>query len=322
MDMGLPQKNLRHAAMVDLLPFEQAASFCLVTEWLANIDNHQTRRAYRSDVRDFFELGDIRNSDDLLGLSRGHVLVWRARLEKLSLSPATRRRKLAALASLFDYLIERDPRHTRNPVRGIRRPRTDSYEGKTPALNSSQAKQLLDAPDGSSAKGKRDRALLAVLLYHGLRRQEVADLRVSDLRLRDGLQHLRVQGKGGKLRYIPLQDEASQRLNYYLALVRERTDKNGALFVSLRGRNAGKCLSADGIYKIVCGYAQLARIYVDGLGVHGLRVTAATNALEHQADIAQVQQWLGHSSISTTRLYDRRLNRPSDSPSFKIHYVI
>ncbi len=320
MDMGLPQKNLRRAAMVDLLPSEPAGSFCLVSEWLANIDNHQTRRAYRSDVRDFFELGDIRNSDDLLDLSRGHVLVWRARLEKLALSPATRRRKLAALASLFDYLIERDPRHTRNPVRGVRRPRTDSYEGKTPALNSSQAKQLLDAPDDSSPKGLRDRALLAVLLYHGLRRQEIADLRVSDLRVRDGLPHLRVRGKGGKLRFIPLQDEASQRLTRYLASAREQSDKNGFLFVSLRGSKAGACLSADGIYKIVCSYARSTGIFVDGLGVHGLRVTAATNALEHQSDIAQVQHWLGHSSITTTRLYDRRLNRPSDSPSFKIHY--
>ncbi|OHC26704.1 MAG: integrase [Pseudomonadales bacterium RIFCSPLOWO2_12_59_9] len=319
MDTGSPQNSLLRTGVVDLIPTGLAGSFCLVSEWLANIDNHQTRRAYRSDVRDFFELADIRTSEGLLGLSRGHVLIWRARLEKLCLSPATRRRKLAALASLFDYLIERDTRHTHNPVRGIKRPRNDSYEGKTPALNSSQAKQLLDAPKESSAKGQRDRALLAILLYHGLRRQEAADLRISDLRMRDGLQHLRVQGKGGKLRYIPLHEEASQRLTRYLS-ARGQEDKKSYLFVSLRGSKAGECLSADGIYKVVCSYARSARIYVDGLGVHGLRVTAATNALEHHADIAQVQHWLGHSSISTTRLYDRRLNRPSDSPSLKIHY--
>ena len=59
---------------------------------------------------------------------------------------------------------------------------------------------------------------------------------------------------------------------------------------------------------------------VEGLGVHGLRATAATNALEHEADIAKVQQWLGHANISTTRLYDRRHLRAEDSPTFKVRY--
>lgn len=63
-----------------------------------------------------------------------------------------------------------------------------------------------------------------------------------------------------------------------------------------------------------------AGIEVAGLGVHGLRATAATNALEHEADIAKVQQWLGHANISTTRIYDRRASRPEDSPTYKVRY--
>ena len=58
----------------------------------------------------------------------------------------------------------------------------------------------------------------------------------------------------------------------------------------------------------------------EGVGVHALRATAATNALDHQADIAKVQEWLGHANISTTRLYDRRKHRPEDSPTFKVEY--
>jgi site-specific recombinase XerD len=54
--------------------------------------------------------------------------------------------------------------------------------------------------------------------------------------------------------------------------------------------------------------------------VHGLRATAATNALDHEADIAKVQEWLGHASIATTRLYDRRKTKPEDSPTFKVSY--
>lgn len=306
-----------HKEMIEANP---SSVVCLVSEWLANLDNQQTRRAYRSDIQDFFVLVGARSVEDLLEISRGHVLMWRAALEKAGLSAATRRRKLAALACLFDYLIERDQRHTRNPVRGVKRPRTESHEGKTPALNSAQAKLLLEAPNLQSAKGLRDRAILAVLLYHGLRRQEVASLRLCDLQRRDGLLHLRIHGKGGRLRYIPLHGDAENSINHYLQGACVERDKNNFMFTSLRGSKAGRSLSTDGIYKLVCQYALQAGIDVAGLGVHGLRVTAATNALEHHADIAQVQHWLGHASISTTRLYDRRQNRAIDSPSFKVQY--
>ena len=59
---------------------------------------------------------------------------------------------------------------------------------------------------------------------------------------------------------------------------------------------------------------------VNGLSPHAMRATAATNALSHQADIAMVQHWLGHSNISTTKLYDRRNMRPEDSPTFRVKY--
>ncbi|RMM77284.1 hypothetical protein ALQ75_200116 [Pseudomonas savastanoi pv. glycinea] len=71
---------------------------------------------------------------------------------------------------------------------------------------------------------------------------------------------------------------------------------------------------------MVEAYTKKAGIEVAGLGVHGLRATAATNALEHEADIAKVQAWLGHANISTTKIYDRRENRPEDSPTYKVKY--
>lgn len=79
-------------------------------------------------------------------------------------------------------------------------------------------------------------------------------------------------------------------------------------------------MTGDGVYKCIRTYASGAGTHVDGLGVHELRATAATNALEHEADIAKVQEWLGHANIATTRLYDRRKSRPEDSPTFKVSY--
>ena len=101
-------------------------------------------------------------------------------------------------------------------------------------------------------------------------------------------------------------------------------DQNGALFRPIKNSVNGdleSSLTASGIYKhVVKKYALKIGIEVQGFCVHALRATAATNALEHSADIAKVQEWLGHASISTTRLYDRRKSRPEESPTFKVNY--
>lgn len=82
-------------------------------------------------------------------------------------------------------------------MHGVKRPRIEINEGKKPAHGDEQAKLLLTAPDGWTVKGLRDRAILAVLLYHGLRREEAAKLMTGDLQDRRGIKHLQVRGKGG-----------------------------------------------------------------------------------------------------------------------------
>ncbi len=302
------------------LEFQRLASVPAAAEWFANIDNPRTRRAYQGDLADFCGFVGITGADEFRAVTRGHVLAWRAHLETRSLAGATIRRKLAALASLFDHLLENNAVAGGNPVHGVKRPRVESNEGKTPALGDDQAKALLDAPNVSTLKGLRDRAILAVLLYHGLRREEAAQLTTGDLQERRGIKHLQVKGKGGKTRYLPLHPVAADRIYEYLERDNEREPGNGPLFRSIRGRTAGAGVSANGIYTVVGQWAKAAGIHVDGLGVHGLRATAATNALEHDADIAKVQVWLGHANISTTRLYDRRGQRPEDSPTYKVKY--
>lgn len=79
-------------------------------------------------------------------------------------------------------------------------------------------------------------------------------------------------------------------------------------------------MTADWIYKMVKHYAKRVGVNIEGFGAHSLRTTAATNALDHEADIAKVQEWLGHANIAATRLYDRRKTRPEDSPTFKVRY--
>ena len=300
--------------------FQQLAGVPAAVEWFANIDNPRTRRAYQNDLEDFCSFVGLTGADEFRAVTRAHVLAWRAQLETRGLAGATIRRKLAALAGLFDHLLENNAVAGGNPVHGVKRPRIETNEGKTPALGNDQAKLLLDAPGVSTLKGLRDRAILAVLLYHGLRREEAAQLMTGHLQDRRGIKHLQVKGKGGKTRYLPLHPVAAERIHEYLERDNQREPGNGPLFRSIRGRTAGGAVTGNGIYKVVAQWAQTAGIQVDGLGVHGLRATAATNALEHDADIAKVQVWLGHANISTTRLYDRRGQRPEDSPTYKVKY--
>lgn len=169
---------------------------------------------------------------------------------------ATFRRKLAALASLFNHLLENNAVSGGNPVRGVKRPRIETNEGKTSALGDDQAKLLLTVPDGWTLKGVRDRAISAVLLYHGLRREEAEQLMTGDLQERRGIKHLQVKGKGGKTRYLPLHPVAAERIHEYLEKYNKREPGPGPLFRSIRGRTTGDGVTANGIYTVVAQWAK------------------------------------------------------------------
>lgn len=257
-------------------------------EWFANLDNAHTRKAYRADIVDFRTFAGIAQPEEFRQVTRAHVIAWRGALEGRNLSGATIRRKLAALSD-------------------------------------AHARQLLDAPPADTLKGRRDRAILSVLLFHALRREELTKLRVKDLpHLRGGVPHVRVQGKGGKLRYVPAHPHTMRVVAEYLEAAGHGADQDGPLFRPLRNARAGHtrtALTPGAVHGQVVGlYMKRLGLVGELMGPHALRATAATNALEHQADIAKVQEWLGHASIATTRIYDRRGSRPEESPTYRIAY--
>ena len=305
------------------IEFQSLADIPPEAEWLANIENANTRRAYKNDVQDFMAFAGLRALHEFRSVKRSHLIAWRKNLEMRALEAPTIRRKLSALSSLFDFLCESNAVEF-NPADGVKRPTAGANEGKSPALSDERAKALLNAPAEDTVKGLRDRAILSALLFHGLRRAELCGLTVGDLQERSGVLHFRVEGKGGKVRFVPVHPHTIQRVREYLALMAHGDDAKAALFWPVKNPSAGvlaKPLTGHAIYKnIVQKYARDLGIAARAICVHGLRATAATNALDHCADIAKVQEWLGHSNISTTRLYDRRKTKPEDSPTFKVSY--
>jgi len=258
-------------------------------------------------------------------------------MDRRKLQPSTLRRKLSALSSLFDYLCEKNA-VVGNPVDGVQRPKANGNEGSTPALGDRQARKLLDAPPADTLKGIRNRAILATLLYHGLRREELCRLTVDDMHSRQGVMHFRIQGKGEKIRFIPVNPAAQRTIEAYLEQAGHRSDGKGALFRPVKNnrfravnddpiahpdRHLARHLYPGSVYRnIVLKYGAATGLSdeVKGLRVHSLRATAATNALSHDSDIAKVQEWLGHANVATTRLYDRRRSKPEDSPTFRVKY--
>ena len=316
----LPTRIAPGNRLLTAAEFHQLADVPPEVEWFANLSNASTRRAYENAVKDFMLFTGIVRPEEFRTVTRAHIIAWRDDLVRRGLGGSTIRHRLASLASLFEYLCEKNA-VSHNPVKGVERPKTESGEGKTPALGDHQARKLLDAPADDTIKSKRDRAILSTLLFHALRRQELCKLKVKDFRhARKGVPHLKVSGKGGKTRYLPLHPGTNGLITDYLDAAGHGVDDNGALFRPIRNNRTGElenAITADGVYRLVRSYS--AQLGFE-IGAHALRATAATNALDHQADIAKVQEWLGHANIATTRIYDHRQTRPEDSPTFKVAY--
>src|SRR3954467_4079991 len=319
-DAPLPTKIGPKNRLLTSAEFQGLSAVPPEVEWFANIRNRSTRRAYETAIQDFMDFTGIARPEEFRAVTRAHVSAWREGLARRDLGGWTVRHRLAALSSLFEYLCERNA-VTHNPVKGVKRPRIESGEGKTPAIGDHQARELLGAPAADTLKAKRDRAILSTLLFHALRRDELCKLKVRDFRhARKGVPHLKVSGKGGKVRYLPLHPGTHALIHEYLEVAGHGEDDAGALFRPIRNNRTGKldgAITPDGIYRL--GRAYSAALGFE-IGAHALRATAATNALDHQADIAKVQEWLGHANIATTRIYDHRRTRPEDSPTFKVSY--
>jgi len=297
-----------------------------LAEWIAeyleylryqrNASDH-TIRNYASDLEQFLEYlthtpaGDPRPEPELGQIDNLTIREFLGVLYKRGNRKSSVARKLASLRSFMKHLSAQGAMAA-NPAKIVASPRLEKRLPDYMMLDS--AVQLVESPDVSTVRGKRDRAILELLYATGVRVSELVGLDLGDVESSEGL--LRVVGKGRKERIVPFGSKARDALEVYLAARTEligvvpasacaakgapggRRNPANAIFLNARGKR----LTARSVGNIVDRYigrlAQRLKVHP-----HTLRHTFATHMLNAGADLRAIQELLGHESLSTTQKY-------------------
>ena len=263
--------------------------------WLESGLSANTLAAYRADLR-AFQSWLAKKGLALEQVTRADLLAYLAANVRAGLSPRSSARHLSTLRRFYRYLLiqgrtQADPTaDVRSPVIGRPLPKNISEQG---------VEKLLSTPPRDTALGSRDRAMLETMYASGLRVSELVGLTLNELDLTTGL--VRVVGKGGRERIVPLGEEASESLREYLGQARSdllKAQLTDAVFVTRRGGP----MTRQAFWQLIKRYAQQAGIGAE-FSPHSLRHAFATHLLNHGADLRSVQMLLGHTDLSTTQIY-------------------
>ncbi len=252
--------------------------------------------SYILDIRQFLNFFAETKGSDLTGLTTATLREYITRLSSFGLQSSSIARKVTALKIFVRFLLEVKIIDS-DPAENIALPKVGK---KLPAvLSVVEVVSIIETPDNQAHLGVRDRAMLETLYASGIRVSELLNLKLADIFLDDGF--VRVMGKGGKERIVPLGAPAIAAIKYYLRVSRAHFLKqSGSPFLFLNRR--GSRLSRMGFLKILKGYLKKAGIK-KRVTPHTFRHSFATHLLEGGANLRAIQEMLGHSSITTTQIY-------------------
>jgi site-specific recombinase XerD len=267
---------------------------------LDSVNSPESKRAYDRAITDFLNWGSTAGPGT--GFTKATVQAYKAHLSSLDLAASTINVRMSAIRRLAAEAADNnlmDP----NLASGIGRVKGVKREGVRTGnwLTIHQAEKFVNAPDTTTLKGKRDRALLAVLIGCGLRRDETARLMLEHVQQRDARWVIvDMSGKGGRIRTVPMPSWAKIALDEWTAAAGFNA---GRVFrpVNTGDRLCGDSMTAQSIFETVKKYA--AEIGLDNIAPHDLRRTFAKLAHKGRAALEQIQLSLGHASIQTTERY-------------------
>lgn len=276
----------------------------VVEQYFTYLENERrvsenTILSYERDIRQYCSyLDNLKvNVENASGVN---VLDYLMQLEKGGKSAATISRSLAALRSMYRFLLVKRICST-DPTDRIH---SLKVEKKLPEiLEGNEVEALLNQPRPSSCKGMRDKAMLELLYATGVRASEMIELKLQDADMNVGFINC---NSGGKTRVIPVYSLAQRALRDYVEKARPlmvKDENEDTLFLNCNG---GK-MTRQGFWKIIKTYAKAANINKD-ITPHTLRHSFATHLLENGADLRSIQELLGHVDISSTQVYTRIVN--------------
>jgi len=264
--------------------------------WMEQGLSANTLAAYQSDLRAFAGWLSKERGKGLAQALRSDLLDYLTLRSRQGRKPRSSARLLSCLRQFYQYLLRQGAIQGDPSIR-VEAPRLGRPLPKT--LTEAEVEALLRAPDTDDPRGHRDRTMLELLYATGLRVSELVGLTPQQVSLVQGV--LRVTGKGGKERLVPLGEEAVSWLQDYLQ--GPRLDLlGGRLCDFLFPTHRSDCITRQAFWQLIKRYAMVAGISKP-LSPHTFRHAFATHLLNHGADLRVVQMLLGHSDLSTTQIY-------------------
>lgn len=257
--------------------------------------SRHTVTSYSNDLNQFFSwLERERPGAAAVDVTHGDVRGWMVSLLEGGAASGTVHRKISALRSLFRYMRRHEMIST-DPVAGLKLPKKSK---KLPVFVAEDAlgKLLDEFRFGENFSGLRDRTVVEFLYLTGMRRSELINLRDTDVDLSAG--QVRVTGKRGKQRIIPLSAGFVRSLRTYLSVRKESGLAGDWFFVTDRGNK----MYDKGVYNLVTRYLAMVTT-IEKKSPHVLRHTFATHMLNRGADLNSIKELLGHASLSATQVY-------------------
>ena len=272
----------------------------------ANIRNPNTRRAYARAASEFLTWCVDVGVPDLAAVAPLHVATW-IELQGQTLAAPSVKQRLAAIRHLFDWLVVGQVM-PHNPAASVRGPSHTSRTGKTPVLDPSEARQLLDSIDVSTPAGLRDRALIALMVFSFARIGAALTMKVEDVYTQNRRLWVRLREKGGKQHAMPCHHSLEAYLHSYLEGTGIDSDATGPLFRTIRrgtGQLSPNALPQANAHAMVRRRALAAGIKTL-IGNHTFRATGITAYLKNGGSLENAAAMANHASTRTTQLYDRR----------------
>jgi len=276
--------------------WDQAIDQYLDALWLEKGSSRNTLESYRTDLAGFARWLQQHGGAGPTTVSAGDVQSYLHARLVAGIAARSCARTLSCLRSFFRWQL-RENRIAVDPSQDIDSPRLGRPLPKS--LSEAEVDRLLAAPDESDPVELRDRAMLELLYACGLRVSELVGLRLSELSLNQGL--VRVTGKGGKERLVPMGEAAADWVRHYLQTARPVLAGAGETDIVFPSRR-GAAMTRQAFWHRIKAYALRAGI-AGSLSPHTLRHAFATHLVNHGADLRVVQLLLGHSDLSTTQIY-------------------